>query len=70
MRKVNYSMLLTSLVALLLCISFSSCRLSYREKRYYLQKENYINASGKVTHIKYNEKSIGHNKNVKYCDRI
>ncbi len=57
MRKVNYSKLLASGVALLLCISLSSCGFSPKMKRYYSQKENYINASGKVTHIKYNEES-------------
>lgn len=45
-----------ALVILLLCLSIlsTSCTTS-KMKDYYSQKENYINATGIVSHISYNE---------------
>ncbi len=40
-----------------MCFSLTSCTLTEKEKEYYRHKENYIEASGTVTHVKYNENS-------------
>ena len=43
------------ILALLLSLLFLSACYSTREKKYYSERENYVDATGTITHIAYNE---------------
>ncbi|MDE6014773.1 MAG: hypothetical protein K2H41_03575 [Acetatifactor sp.] len=52
MKKKNSNKIL---IVLLLCTLFLSACYSAKEKEYYVQKDNYVNASGTIRHIAYND---------------
>ena len=57
MRQIcKYKKSSTILILLLLCITFilSACS-STKMKKYYMEKDNFINATGTIRHISYND---------------
>ena len=53
MKRSAFSVILLCLIALCISVTFCACKAERIE--YYSQKENYIEATGTLTHVKYNE---------------